>query len=52
MAIAVTLFAVLVIGGGMLVTKIGLFKASAEVWSGLFKVFADFWKKPKRGNST
>ena len=39
MAIAVTVLAVLVIGGGVLATRIGL-----------FKVFAEIWKKPTRGN--
>ncbi|MEO8520557.1 MAG: hypothetical protein ABI603_04285 [Acidobacteriota bacterium] len=47
MAIAVTVFAVLVFGGGILVTKIGLFKALAEAWSGMFKAFADLRKKPR-----
>ena len=39
MAIAVTVLAVLVIGGGMLVTKLGL-----------FKVFTELWRKPTRGD--
>jgi len=38
MAIAVTVLAVLVIGGGVLVTRVGL-----------LKVFAELWKKPTRG---
>jgi hypothetical protein len=35
----VTILAVLVIGGGVLVTRIGLFKVLAEA-------FADLWKRP------
>ena len=39
MSNAVTVLAVLVIGGGMLVTKLGL-----------FKVFTELWRKPTRGD--
>jgi hypothetical protein len=39
MAIAVMVLVVLVIGGGMLVTRIGLFKVLTEA-------FADLWKRP------
>ena len=39
MAIAVTVLIVLVVGGGFLVTRVGL-----------FKILAELWKKPPRGD--
>jgi hypothetical protein len=39
MAIAVTVLVLLVVGGGFLATRVGL-----------FKVLADLWKKPTRGD--
>jgi len=39
MAIAVTVLVVLVVGGGVLVTRIGL-----------FKILSELWKKPTRSD--
>ena len=41
MAIVVTLLIIVLVGGGVIVTRVGLFKVFAEIWN-------DAWKKGPR----